>query len=236
MPCFLQSKTNPISAVGGRSRAPDAQPTKRGLYAERSQFGAARPAPGGRLCKTNPISGRPRADPGVGCTNKANRLRVPSDGRGAARSPLLAPGPSVRNEANLSIADWGQTCGGTPALQLATSGLRGPIVQNEPNFGEVGRWNTQHSTILSFHHSSPMPVVRNKANFPAAPDGTRSAGRGGRGCPIVKRLRLRSSLRGTSGIRRGEPRHRPTPHGPVIPRPPPGLRPFSACRPAGRQL
>jgi hypothetical protein len=44
----------------------------------------------------------------------------------------------VQNEANFSIADWGQTCGGTPALRPAAFGLRRAIVQNEANFGESG--------------------------------------------------------------------------------------------------
>ncbi len=51
---------------------------------------------------------------------------------------------------------------------LCRSGDRrsqGPRVRNKPNFGELadGR-NTQYSTIPSFQHSNPMPVVRNKAN------------------------------------------------------------------------
>jgi hypothetical protein len=37
------------------------------------------------------------------------------------------------------IADWGQASGGTPALRPGVSGLRGPTVQNEPNFGGAGR-------------------------------------------------------------------------------------------------
>ena len=41
------------------------------------------------------------------------------------------------------------------------------IVANKPNLKELaGGCNTEHSTILSFHYSSPMPVVRNKANRP----------------------------------------------------------------------
>jgi hypothetical protein len=39
-------------------------------------------------------------------------------------------------------------------------------VRNEANFGEpAGRRNTQHSTILSFHHPGPRPIGQNKANF-----------------------------------------------------------------------
>jgi hypothetical protein len=48
-------------------------------------------------------------------------------------------GPIVRNKANSSIADcglwiadWAPICGGTPALRLAASGLRGAVVQTKP--------------------------------------------------------------------------------------------------------
>lgn len=39
----------------------------------------------------------------------------------------------MRNEANLSIADWGQTCSGTPAPDPAALDPREPIVRNKPN-------------------------------------------------------------------------------------------------------
>ncbi len=39
------------------------------------------------------------------------------------------------------------------------------IVQNKPNSGGLaGGWNTHYSTIPSFHHSNPVPIVQNKAN------------------------------------------------------------------------
>jgi hypothetical protein len=42
----------------------------------------------------------------------------------------------------------------------------GTIMQNKPNFGErAGGPNTQYSTILSFHHSRPVPIVQNEPNF-----------------------------------------------------------------------
>jgi hypothetical protein len=124
---------------------------------------------GVRLCETNPIC-RPRPDgtaAGTCCTNKANLLRAPSNGRGAARSPLPAPDASVRNEAN-SCRSWtgmrakrsqfpssargvfkgtsritpqGVTANAGPSTSNKANlglrlGSRGPIVQNEPNFGE----------------------------------------------------------------------------------------------------
>jgi hypothetical protein len=95
-------------------------------------------------------------------------------------------------DCGLWIADWGPTCGGTPARRPAASGLRGPIVQNEPNLrrAEIPYHSyiplfqhpnpvpvvqnepnfrraeiPHHSTILSFHHPHPMPIVRNEPNF-----------------------------------------------------------------------
>jgi hypothetical protein len=140
-------------------------------------------------------------------TQFARRCRVGRGFGGVGRGELCETNPILR----LRIADWIQSCGGTPAVQPAASAVRRPIVrnepnfaraprngrgragpprakcakrtqsgpawagpgtrwrklQNEPNFGELaGGWNTQHSTILSFHHSGPMPIVRNEANCP----------------------------------------------------------------------
>ena len=62
--------------------------------------------------------------------------------------------------------------------------------QNKPNFPKRGTEavsavaaveSAHYSNIPSFHHSSAMPIVQNKANFPAAPGGTRLGGRGTRG-------------------------------------------------------
>jgi hypothetical protein len=47
----------------------------------------------------------------------------------------------------------------------------GPVAQNEPNSGgSAGGWNPHYSTIPSFHHSNPMPIVQNEPNF-ARPEG-----------------------------------------------------------------
>ncbi len=52
--------------------------------------------------------------------------------------------------------------------------LPGPTAQNEPNFVELASGcNTHHSTVLSFHHPSPMPIVRNEANLSIADLGLR---------------------------------------------------------------
>lgn len=49
----------------------------------------------------------------------------------------------------------------------------------QPNFGEsAGRRNTQHSTILLFHHSSPMPIVQNEPNSRRRRRGAGPEGRG----------------------------------------------------------
>ncbi len=60
-------------------------------------------------------------------------------------------GPIVRNKANFLIADWEQTCGGTPPAGCRPGPARAGCT-NEPNF-RGGR--PRH----------PEPVVRNKANW-----------------------------------------------------------------------
>ena len=81
------------------------------------------------------------------------------------------------SDCRLQIADWGQACSGTPAL-------RGPIVQNKPNFGR--RFKCKVSSVKSarLHVESPVSscfklytsnsrrnadcppaIVRNKANW-----------------------------------------------------------------------
>jgi hypothetical protein len=56
------------------------------------------------------------------------------------------------------------------------------MIQNEPNFPErAGVRNTQRSTIISFNHTGPMPIVRNKANSRPCPVG-RDLGDEGRLC------------------------------------------------------
>ncbi len=64
-------------------------------------------------------------------------------------------------DCGLRIGD--RVVAGPPGLRPAASGLHGPIVQNEPNFRRAAV--SHHSSIPLFQHSSPMPVVRNKANF-----------------------------------------------------------------------
>ncbi len=78
------------------------------------------------------------------------------------------PMRTMRNEANFPRGgpSWEPIVQNEPNFARLGQGPDGLIAQNEPNFGELaGGRNTQHSTILSFHHSSQMPVVQNKANF-----------------------------------------------------------------------
>jgi hypothetical protein len=112
--------------------------------------------------------------------NKANSRRGREDG---GREPF--PGRWRKTK-----PIWGSTRGGS--LLCETKPIRWQVVEgkgfmvdwsarrfhrnertllrsnapNKPNLGEsAGGRNTQDSTILSFHHSSPIPIVRNKANF-----------------------------------------------------------------------
>ncbi len=94
----------------------------------------------------------------------------------------------MRNEANssiadfgLRIADWGQTCGGTPALRPAASGARGPIAQNEPNSrpGRGGRGLGDEGREAN---------VRNEPNLP--PAGILPVARASRPCVARPSLRF----------------------------------------------
>jgi len=175
----------------------------------------------GASCTNKPNLERPAAKRGVTVNkqsqldrwlvapNKANLLPAPDNGRGAARSPLPARGANVQNEPNSRRAGWDKAPGTRDA---------GANAQNEPNFANRDRaWGTRgecakrtqfpahrishHSTILSFHHSSPTPIVQNEPNLgrcsrrephcssipsfqhsnPPVPVGTRPQGRGTRG-------------------------------------------------------
>jgi hypothetical protein len=102
-----------------------------------------------RLRKTNPIS----AAPAVGTARHSN-------------TPLFHhcnPLPFVQNEPNgrrgrvgRGLGDEGRKCKTKP---IARSGA-------PRRCQGAGRWNTQHSTIPSFHHSNRMPFVQNEANRP----------------------------------------------------------------------
>jgi hypothetical protein len=107
----------------------------------------------------------------------------------------------MRNEPNSSIAESGQISGGTPALRPAASTLRRTKRAKQTQF--LAAEIPQRSTVLSFHHSRPIPIVQDKAKlgqdgtsgerclreanrakqsqFPVVPGGTGPEGRGTRG-------------------------------------------------------
>jgi len=151
--------------------------------AKRTQFGPASAGPGPRWTKDAKRTQFPAAPGGTGPQGRgteANRAKqtqfrpVEPDpkGRLCETNPNLGrmghPGDGMpgrgrimQNESNPGGARWDYSLGG-----------EGRIMQNEPNFGELaGGWNTQHSTILSFHHFSPMPIVRSEANSRRGRDG-----------------------------------------------------------------
>jgi hypothetical protein len=137
-------ETNPISLAGGRSRAPDARPTKRGLCARQSQFlpgedavgippsTLAPPASGPFLvdyAKRIQFGGVwpakhpafhysiiPPSSPMRIVRNKANFPAAPGDGAGGTRTP----GPILRNKANLPPGGRGKTTAKARGLDDAT--------------------------------------------------------------------------------------------------------------------
>ncbi len=92
-----------------------------------------------RLCETKPISGGPTGCRGTSRANKAN-LRPqcrPFHGAIVPNNPKSGAWPTDRCP-------------------------RGP---NRVGTKPISGRNAHHSTIPSFHHSSPMPIVQNKANL-----------------------------------------------------------------------
>ncbi len=86
------------------------------------------------------------------------------------RHPLCETNPISRVRPGLG----GRSCKTNPISHTSRSGPRAPGAAGacggancakQSQFRKVGRrWNTHHSSILSFHHPKPMSMVRNKAN------------------------------------------------------------------------
>ncbi len=75
--------------------------------------------------------------------------------------------PSYEEPKRAKRTQFGPARHGESGEKRLTASLQtGEIVRNEPNSGGLaGGWNPQYSTIPSFHHSNPMPIVQNEANF-----------------------------------------------------------------------
>jgi hypothetical protein len=127
--------------------------------------------PGGRLCKTNPISA---GSTGPGGTERAKRTQFPAGPGGTG------PGGTRRVagcRAKQSQFRAGRTEGKcAKRTQFPAGGI------------------SHRSTTLSFHHSNPTGIVRNEPNFPALPGGTGSGGWGSGFFPRPSALRPLASL------------------------------------------
>jgi hypothetical protein len=156
--------------------------------AKRTQFpaGPSGTGLGGRLCETNPIS---ESGPAGGPVVQTNPI---------CRRPDTPPFRSSIIPVFQSDADYAKRSQFAATPRGTGPAGQGAKVQNKPNFGEsAGQWNTQHSTILSLHHSSPTATMRNKAKL--GQDGT-SGGRGAREGPIVQnKANFPRSSPGTDG-------------------------------------
>ncbi len=126
------------------------------IWPGRPGMGAGgRETPGERWCETKPISAR--------ATGGTSALQKRSYGKSYMQQ-------ASAKQSQFFDCGFRKACGPPPGLARAGCTNKPnwiePIVQNEPNFGELaGAWNTQHSTIPLFQHSSSMPIVRNKANL-----------------------------------------------------------------------
>jgi hypothetical protein len=133
--CAKQSQTWAGWDIWGTTRQEGANRAKQTQFARRCRVGRGLGGVGrGELCETNPISPE---RPGMGA---GGRGREAPPGTDYAKRTQFGPawaGPGPR---------WAKDAKRTQFRELA------------------GGWNTHHSTIPSFHHSSPMPIVRNKAN------------------------------------------------------------------------
>jgi hypothetical protein len=165
----------------------------------RNKANSLRPGPRGRQsCKTNPICTRGRGSVGQAPPYTSTRLRQTRRARqkSASTEPIHDIGPETRVEIRLGDFCRGrQTNPIRPGPAFVGGGIceanpicsrgKGPVGQappytwtrlrqtNKPNFaGLARRRNTQHSTVLSFHHSSPTPLCKTigklRGGFPIA--------------------------------------------------------------------
>ncbi len=98
----------------------------------------------------------------------ANRRNLWTTGLAAAEGPCVS---MVSNHAKqsqsfdcrLRIGDGAAAGRPLPPASPGTGCAgEGRNARNEPNSGRGGRREPQYSGVPSFHHSSPMPIVRNK--------------------------------------------------------------------------
>ncbi len=116
---------------------------------------------------------------------------------------------AVRLRRSCRIAAWERppaehlACGrplGPAGPVVQTNPICVPIVPNKPNFRPDRKPGyPRHSTILLFHHSSPMRIVPNKPNSSA---GTGPEGHGTRG-KCAKQTQFAAAPRGARVRRRG---------------------------------
>jgi len=107
----------------------------------------------------------------------------------ASWAPLVQTEP-IRGDAAGDRA-WGR---GAWAVYKQTQFGGGAYRAKRSQFPTAGI--PHHSTILSFHHSNPMPIVRNEPNF-ARTD------RNGR-APLGSSVRNKANVPGTGRVKRGD--------------------------------
>jgi hypothetical protein len=171
-PNFLRRARKTIAKAGGLDTA-TRQTIAEAVVRNEANSAPARPASGGRLCKTNPVSRlrigdrsaaghlpcgqAPPASPGADCA-KRSQFR----GSNMKREVLYAARVMTnwthkqawQNKANSPHQQ------GCPGARGAADVFGGANCAKQSRFRGTGR----RVEYLSFHHSSPMPIVRNKAN------------------------------------------------------------------------
>jgi hypothetical protein len=123
------------------------------------------------MCKTNPISlGRRWLAAGI-VRNEAKLGETGACGRRQSSCGGAAPGSETcetKPISRLRIADWGQTCGGTPALWAAASDPPRRLCKTNPIWpvgrtpeGEMRKTNP----IWPGRRHGPEGIVQNEPNF-----------------------------------------------------------------------
>jgi hypothetical protein len=173
---------NAAAAPDGQKHLCETNPICPGIGSQRSGIGGLTPDPRPRnhelSCKTNPIcdplTGKGTGGPGRKCCSARGQTRQTNPIRRRRKGGTSAVWKRGYNELYLSLGSAKQSQ--FPAVPGgARPEERGPRVLYKQTQSGGGAYrakrsqfadprDTHHSTIPPFHHSSPMPIVRNEAN------------------------------------------------------------------------
>ncbi len=174
-------KTKPISGVppGPEDQMRKTKPNL-GRMGHLGAGASARP-----IVRNEPNFGESRWDRTAKCAKQSQFPAGPGGTRPQGRGTQGDRAKRTQSfDCGSRIADWGQTCGGIPALRPATFGLRRPVCTNKPNSrsqscktkpisgGPAGTKGQMRKTKPNLGRmgrlgagASGRPIVRNEPNF-----------------------------------------------------------------------